>query len=62
MTPVLGQECICPDGIGRISEIELNRYGFITGIRVDTYVKNRGCMWDPVNVKVFSLGPTEEID
>lgn len=62
MIPILGQECICPDGLGRISEIQQNRYGTLTGIRVETYVKNRGCIWNPDNVKVFPIGPTKDIN
>lgn len=50
----LGQECVCPDGVGRIVE-------FIKGaadalyIKVDTYVENRGCDWHEINVRPIAL-------
>lgn len=61
MRPLLGQDCICPEGLGRVVEIQVNQYGDITGIRVDTLVKNRGRMWSPDNVKLFRLSPTEDV-
>jgi hypothetical protein len=45
---VLGEEVLCPDGVGRVAEI-------VTGpgprIRVDTYINNRSCLWDVQNIK-----------
>lgn len=47
--PIIGQEAICPDGLGRVVEFEDN-FPF-QWVRVDTYVKNRGCKWDHTNVE-----------
>ncbi len=46
--PIMGQEAICPDGLGRV-------VGFSPGkfIKVDTYVGNRGCEWAPHNVELI---------
>ena len=46
---VVGQECICPDGLGRISEIHPN------GVTVETYMHNRSCHWSRDNVILCPL-------
>ena len=46
---IIGQEVICPDGLGRVSEI-LNGICNIRSIRVETYIKNRSCKWDECNI------------
>lgn len=51
--PILGQEAVCPDGLGRVVEIsEAFPHEFI---RVDTYVNNRSCEWAPHNVQLVAL-------
>lgn len=47
---VIGQECICPDGLGRVNGVD--RFGLIS---VTTYVNNRGCTWAKENVKLVPL-------
>lgn len=54
--PILGQEAICPDGLGRVSEIE----PLFGGIRIDTYINNRGCVWDPKNVELIDPRPPKQ--
>lgn len=51
--PILGQEAICPDGLGRVIAFkdELPHQW----IQVSTYVKDRACKWDPCNVTLLSL-------
>lgn len=49
--PILGQEAICPDGLGRVvafCEEFPHRW-----IQVSTYVSDRGCKWDPDNVELL---------
>ena len=51
--PIIGQEAICPDGLGRVVEYEDNfpeRW-----IKVETYFNNRGCKWAPENVTLITL-------
>lgn len=50
---VIGQEAICPDGLGRIVDFCLsipNQF-----IQVETYVHDRSCKWAVHNVKVLPL-------
>lgn len=47
---ILGQEVICPDGYGRISEINYGPANTVS-IKVNTYVNNRGCIWAEHNIK-----------
>lgn len=48
---VIGQECICPDGMGRVVNFNFTMpHEFI---KVDTYINNRGCEWAPHNVKLI---------
>ena len=49
---IIGQEAICPDGLGRVSEIEFGICDKVN-IRIDTYIKNRGCMWASHNVELI---------
>lgn len=49
-TLVLGQEILCPDGLGRIKEITDR------GIYVDTYIDNRCCCWASHNLLIKPLG------
>jgi hypothetical protein len=51
--PVLGQEAVCPDGLGRVVAFDDGAvYGFI---QVDTYVNNRSCKWAPHNVRLVKI-------
>lgn len=50
---IIGQECICPDGLGRVAEVEKGAAGSVS-IWVDTYKKNRGCKWDSCNVTLIN--------
>lgn len=51
--PIIGQEAICPDGLGRVVSFEdnfPNQY-----IEVSTYIKDRQCKWDPKNVTLIKI-------
>jgi len=48
--PILGQEAICPDGLGRVADFG---YGTTEWIRVDTYIDNRSCHWAAHNVELI---------
>lgn len=52
-TPIIGQEAVCPDGLGRV-------IGFLDAfphqwIQVQTYVNDRSCKWAPQNVRLVEL-------
>lgn len=49
---VIGQEVICPDGLGRVVAIGKAIAGSC-GIKVDTFVNNRGCFWASHNVELI---------
>lgn len=51
--PVIGQEAVCPDGLGRVVAFE-DKFPF-QWIQVDTYVNNRSCQWAPDNVKLVCI-------
>ena len=57
---ILGQEAICPDGLGRVADY--NDQFPDRWIQVDTYVKNRGCRWDVENVTLISPLPWTTFD
>ena len=49
--PIIGQEAICPDGLGRV-------IGYADDfpkqwIQVSTYVNDRACQWAPHNVELI---------
>lgn len=48
--PVIGQEAICPDGLGRVVLVQDGPGGWI---RIDTYIGNQSCHWDPDNVELI---------
>ena len=51
--PIIGQEAICPDGLGRVTAFEDN---FPTqSITVSTYIGNRSCSWSPGNITLIHL-------
>jgi hypothetical protein len=45
---ILGQEAICPDGLGRVINTD-DKW-----IQVQTYVNDRSCKWDPKNVTLIN--------
>jgi len=50
--PIIGQEAICPDGLGRVISYNFtvpNNY-----IIVSTYIEDRKCKWDSKNVKLIN--------
>lgn len=51
--PIIGQEAVCPDGLGRVTAYE-DRFPH-QWIQVSTYVKDRGCKWAPENVKLVAI-------
>lgn len=56
--PIVGQEAICPDGLGRIVsfEVRMTKNFPLTGnIVVETYINNRSCNWDAMNVSLIKL-------
>jgi hypothetical protein len=44
---IIGQEAICPDGLGRVMEV--NQYS----IKVSTYFNDRQCCWDRNNIELI---------
>lgn len=58
--PVIGQEAVCPDGLGRVVSYqdEFPNYW----IMVQTYVHDRGCKWAPENVKLVKINYEEQSD
>ena len=48
---ILGQEAICPDGLGRVSDFDLKFPS--NWIEITTYINNRGCHWDTDNIKLI---------
>ena len=61
MNPVIGQEVICSNGLGRISEIIPDICGQYK-IRVDTYIKNYASWYASTNVEVLPLGRLSKDD
>ena len=51
----LGQEAVCADGLGRITEIHAKEGNIVGSVKIDTYVNNRGCIWNIDNVNVVQL-------
>ena len=49
---ILGQEAICPDGLGRVCNFKEKRNG-VEWIQVETYFKDRSCCWDVKNVELI---------
>ena len=52
--PIIGQEAICPDGIGRVADFG-DGVANSHWIRVDTYLRNRGCHWDHTDVELIPI-------
>ena len=51
--PIIGQEAVCPDGLGRVIAFE-DRFPE-QWIQIQTYVNDRSCQWDPENVELVAL-------
>lgn len=51
--PVIGQEAVCPDGLGRVIAFKDNFPE--QWVQVDTYVQNRSCKWAPHNVQLVEI-------
>lgn len=49
--PIIGQEAICPDGLGRVVAFK-DEFPY-QWIQVETYINNRGCTWSPQNVELI---------
>lgn len=49
--PIIGQEAICPDGLGRVKSFCLS--GSYQWIVVSTYFNDRQCKWIPENVELI---------
>lgn len=52
---VIGQECVCPDGLGRVAKVTRYQAGGGGTIYVDTYFNNRLCGWDSRNVRLVRI-------
>lgn len=50
--PIIGQEAICPDGLGRVVNYRYCK-GEVSWITVSTYVNDRKCEWDMKNVELI---------
>ncbi len=50
--PIIGQEAICPDGLGRVVNFGDDDAGAMW-IEIDTYIRNRACEWDAKNVELI---------
>ena len=53
LTPIIGQEAVCPDGLGRVTHFadkSVDKW-----ICVETYVDDRSCYWAPHNVKLVEI-------
>ena len=49
--PIIGQEAICPDGLGRVASFDDD----VKNIKVRTYVDDRSCSWDANNVELIKI-------
>lgn len=50
---VVGQEAMCPDGLGRVRAFSKkfpNEF-----VQIDTYVDNRSCRWSPDNIQLIPV-------
>jgi hypothetical protein len=54
--PIIGQEAICPDGLGRVVAYRDNFPD--CWVQVETYVNNRGVDWSPESVRLVEIGPS----
>lgn len=49
--PIIGQEAICTDGLGRVMAFNYTRPH--VWIQVATYINDRQCKWSPENVELI---------
>ena len=49
--PIIGQECICHDGLGRVRDY--SDKGTVRFIQVDTIYKNNSSKWAPESVELI---------
>ena len=56
MNIVIGQEAVCPDGLGRV--IAYRDEFLHQWVQVQTYVNDRSCKWGPQSVKLIPPPPT----
>ncbi|HEY7824406.1 MAG TPA: hypothetical protein VIG24_16305 [Acidimicrobiia bacterium] len=56
---ILGQEAICPDGLGRVVALirPSGDKAKVNQIQVKTYVNDRRCWWDVKNVELIDPRP-----
>ena len=47
---IIGQEAICPDGLGRVIDVGIGSYEFI---EISTYINDRSCKWGKNNVELI---------
>lgn len=59
--PIIGQEAICPDGLGRVSAWQRGAANSLS-IQVETYFHNRSCIWDAKNVELIDPRPPASTD
>jgi hypothetical protein len=55
--PVIGQEAVCPDGLGRV--VAFCDVFPVQWIQVNTYAENRGCQWSPEDIKLVKINYEE---
>lgn len=56
--PIIGQEAVCPDGLGRVAAFKLD-YPPHDYIKVDTYINNNGRHWAVDSVNLIPICATE---
>jgi len=57
--PIIGQEAVCPDGLGRVVAYLIDSIG--GWIQVATYVNNREYKWDVNSVQLVKIEPLIDI-
>ncbi len=58
---IIGQEVICPDGLGRVVAYSINDQCVGQFVKVDTYIKNRSCEWAPHNVTLVPINSAAKV-
>jgi len=53
IVPVIGQEAVCPDGLGRVVGFDWTSPN--SWVQVSTYINNRSCKWDSKNVYIVPI-------
>ena len=54
--PIIGQEAICPHGLGRVSAFKDDFPE--QWIEVETYINNTSCQWSEARVELIDPRPT----